>query len=249
MNLESIHQRNILTAQRHICGWNHDKVSFWRESMARGDQTLFWIAIPASNQSVRGKMAKMDNTEALGLVARPQDQDSIVEHYDEDVIHESSSTEQQNLLAVGHVSLDKVDTPSNELPLDTSLASGDGRVMTISALFVLPAFASFRLGAFAMDTCEEWARQAPYGSTHCEAVTINTLSPRYLTGGLEGLEGMGRWEILGVPMPSRDNSLWYARRGYVKYKEEIRYFQEIPSRERWSWYAIFMRKTYASDRP
>ena len=229
MNLESGEERSMLKAQRTLCGWNEDKVDFWRTSMAQCNQTLFWITIPADSP-IALERTKVDG---LGHLRRPVPPD----------LDQKVATLEQ-VFAVGHVSLNKVDTPNSPgLAPDTSLASGDGKIMTITTLFVLPSFASSRFGSFAMDQCETWARQLPFGSPQCEAVTINTMSPRYMLGGLDGLEGMGRWEAMGSQIP-KDNSLWYTRRGYVKFDEAIRYFTPNPHGGQWSWFGIFMRKDF-----
>lgn len=171
--------------------------------MAKGERTLFWIALPPSHK-----------TEQTPTFKRGDDE----------------------ILPVGHVAIERVDDPEGGHQPDPTLVAPDGSILMISTLFVLPAFTALRLGAFAMDQCESLAQQEPYGSRNCRAVTVTTLSNRYHAGGLEGPEGMGRWEILGEPMPTRDNSLWYKRRGYVTYKEAVRYGVEM------KWWAVFMRK-------
>ncbi|GAB7354763.1 hypothetical protein MBLNU459_g5165t1 [Dothideomycetes sp. NU459] len=143
--------------------------------------------------------------------------------------------EGKEILPVGHISLDKVDDPENGYAPDPTLVAADGSVLMITTLFVLPEFSTVRLGTFAMDQCESLAQQEPYGSRNCRAVTVTTLSSRYFTGGLEGPDGVGRWEVLKQKMP-RDNALWYKRRGYVEYKDEPRYGLDLV------WYGAFMRK-------
>lgn len=140
------------------------------------------------------------------------------------------------ILPVGHVAIDKADDPEGDHKPDPTLVAADGSILMISLLFVLPAFNSLRLGAFAMDQCEMLVQQEPYGSRNCRAVALTSLSSRYYAGGLEGPDGMGRWETLGLAMPLREVAPWYKRRGYVKYKEEIRYGVDV------KWYAQFMRK-------
>ena len=148
----------------------------------------------------------------------------------------------ESVIPVGHVSLDKVDSPEKDILADTTLAKADGSLLTITSLFVLPQFSAQKLGGFAMDTCERLAREEPYGSPECEAVTLTTLSSRYLRDGVEGIDGKGRWAMLGQDMPVRDNMPWYARRGYVAYKEQIRYSSLKPDGSTIYWYAVFMRK-------
>lgn len=146
------------------------------------------------------------------------------------------------LYPVGHISLDKVDDPPHPLPPDDTLVAPDGSILSISKLFVLPRFAGLGLGAFALEECERMAQREPYGSLNCRAVTLNTMSSRYLANGEDGPEGMGRWALIGEQIPKRDNSIWYSRRGYVRYKEEIRYFIPKLDGTMLSWYGVFMRK-------
>lgn len=196
MNLESAAERDLLHAQRVICGWHEDMVESWRERMAAGERTFYWITIPES-----------DVTSELAMLQRNGGE----------------------VYAVGHISLDRVDQPHFPTPVDLSLASGDGKVMTITSLFVLPGFTSLGLGAFAMDECERVARE----TDGCRAVTIMTISNRYLRGGIPGPDGT---------VPKVDHSPWCARRGYVTYKEEVRHYTDLADGTRIGWYEMFMRK-------
>lgn len=196
VNLDSAEERDMLRAQRVICGWHEDMVESWRARMAAGERTFYWITIPEN-----------DVTSGLAMVQR----------------------DEGGVYAVGHISLDRVDQPCPPTPVDLSLASGDGGVMTITSLFVLPGFSSRGLGAFAMDECERIASGMP----GCRAVTIMTISDRYLRGGIPGPDGT---------VPKVDLSPWYARRGYITYKEEVRHYTYLPDGARIGWYEMFMRK-------
>lgn len=208
MDLSSSVERITLRDQRVICGWNQQSVPFWKMSMEKGDQTLFWITLPLS-----------DKTADLPSLQRGED----------------------TLYPVGHVSLDRKDK-SDALPPDLSLANPDGSVLQITALFVLPEFGSLRLGGFAMTECERMAQEEPYGSLNCRGITVTTLSSRYLSGENTGPNGTGRWALVGQTMPKRDNSLWYARRGYRTYKEEARCFTAMRDGSELEWFSVFMRK-------
>lgn len=216
MDLEHSAERETLYDQRVICGWNKDKVNSWKESMARGERTMFWITIPGS-----------DKTAGLNPIKGGHDE----------------------IYPVGHVSLDRVDLPEGWVSPDHSVATGDGSVITLTCLFVLPQFGGMKLGAFAMDECERLAQEEPYGSPKCQAITVTTLSPRYLTGGTPGPEGMGRWALLGDKMPERNNAIWYTRRGYVRYKEGERYSHRSEDGSIMKWYAVFMRKELGGPGP
>lgn len=196
-------EHKVLYDQRVICGWGADRIDKFKKGMAKGERTLFWIALPSNYKS-----------EHTPTFKRGEDE----------------------ILPVGHIAIDKKDDPEDDYQPDPTLVAPDGSILEITTLFVLPAFGALRLGAFAMDQCEMLAQQEPYGSRNCRAVTLTTLSSRYLPGGIEGPDGMGRWEMLGEAMPLRDNISWYKRRGYVAYKEEIRYGVDL------KWYGLFMRK-------
>jgi len=145
---------------------------------------------------------------------------------------------------VGHVSLDKVDiTEPDNIP-DTTLADTEKGIITITSLFVLPAFHRSGLGAFAMDECERLARIPPFGLENISAITVNTLSPRYCVGGVEGPDGMGQMERdAGEPRPVPQNNMpWYERKGYKKYKEAPRYTSKDKQGDTLWWNAVFMRK-------
>lgn len=200
MDLEKTAERDLLRAQRVICGWHQDEVENWRVMMAAGERALFWITLPESDQT--NGLPKLD--------------------------HSTGDT----IYPVGHVSLDRVDKPDDQIPPmapDLSLASGDGVILTIRSLFVLPAFARRGLGAFAMDECERLARESP----GCRGVTLMTISDRYFRNGLPDADGT---------VPAVDHIPWYTRRGYVAYKEEVRHYTDAPDGTRIGWYEVFMRK-------
>jgi ribosomal protein S18 acetylase RimI-like enzyme len=149
----------------------------------------------------------------------------------------------QTYMPVGHVSLDKVDINEPDAVPDTTLADPENGLLTITSLFVLPAFHRSGLGAFAMDECERLARVPPFGAESVVAVTVNTLSSRYCLGGLEGPDGMGQCERDGAQRPLPTNmEPWYEKRGYRKYKEAVRYSSKALDGETLWWYAAFYRK-------
>jgi hypothetical protein len=150
----------------------------------------------------------------------------------------------ETVMPVGHVSLDKVDiTEPDNIP-DTTLASVENGIVTITSLFVLPSLHRSGLGAFAMDECERLASVPPFGLENITAITVNTLSPRYCVGGVEGPEGLGQWEREAgeqKPVPP-NNMLWYQRKGYKEYKEAPRYKSKDKQGNTLWWWAVFMRK-------
>lgn len=148
----------------------------------------------------------------------------------------------EEIVPVGQIALDRVDNAPPELGPDHSVAAPDGSVLTISSLFVLPAFQALRLGAWAMDRTETLARQEPYGSVNCRAITVTTLSRRHIQGSWDDPDEMGIWKRVGREPVERSNVWWYEQKGYKTYKEDVRYFSNAPSGERLRWWAEFMRK-------
>ena len=54
---------------------------------------------------------------------------------------------------------------------------------------------------------------------------------------------MGVWKLMAEGAePGTDNSVWYARRGYVGYKEEVRYHATLLDGREVGLFALFMRK-------
>jgi len=217
IDFENDHERTTLYTQRVACGWHKDSIDFWAKAQARGERNMFWITLPADTTHISADK----DIAGLGILTR----------------------DGHRLLLVGHISLDKQDPPSpGRVDEDDTLTASDGSVLTITSLYVLPAYASLGLGAFAMDGCERLAQSARYGSDNCRAVTLTTLAPRYFPGGLEGPDGMGIWERLGLTTPGRDNMPWYVRRGYVRYQEKLRYAVSMDDGTKYLMYASYMRK-------
>ncbi|CAN8106326.1 unnamed protein product [Discula destructiva] len=145
----------------------------------------------------------------------------------------------QPALRVGHVSLD-----CETDPLDLELANPyDKSVLTISSFFILQEHRRGGLGRSVVETLERLALEEPYGSPNCKAIAIHTLSRRYSEDDRE----RARYEELeGKPAPQRglSNEDWYARMGYVKWKDQPRYpVSKESSPEKFV--AVFMRKQIA----
>lgn len=136
----------------------------------------------------------------------------------------------------GHISLDSYADPP-----DPELATSDKSVMTIQTFFVLPECRALGLGERAMDTLEDWATREPYGSSGCKVIAVNTLSKHYVED--TSPEWRGVWAGLGMEPPKWSVEDWYVRRGYVKWKEEVRYHQKTPEGQLVSLVASFLRKT------
>lgn len=207
-------ESDILLHQRELCGWNQDKIPTWRGMQDEGEKRMFWITLPPSTPEI----VALAPSRATRLIQR----------------------DGSDLVPVGHVSLDRIDdrTDLNDL----SLANPDGSVLTIATLFVIPDLSGLGLANFAMSTLEEWAGVPPYGFPNCTGVTIHTLAGKYVD--VEGPDCRGMWARCGLPAPEkgRSNESWYARRGYVKYKEEPRITMATLDGVKVYWDCAFMRK-------
>lgn len=140
-------------------------------------------------------------------------------------------------LRVGHVSLD-----CEAEPPDLELANPhDKSVLTIARFFILEEHRRGGLGRAVMETLERLATKEPYGSANCHTIAITTLSRRYAEDDQERAK-YEAWE--GKPAAPRglSNEDWYARMGYVKWKDMPLY--QIKNRPD-KYVAAFMRKRIA----
>ncbi|KAA8648917.1 hypothetical protein EYZ11_006300 [Aspergillus tanneri] len=131
-------------------------------------------------------------------------------NHNPDQKHEhKDQTERQTL--IGHISLDSY----SDLD-DLSLASPDRSALTVQTFFIKHEYQRLGIGSQAMDLVEEMAREEPYGSPHCQYVTLSTLNRRhcYETGPV--------WDAAREILPPGylDFCLadWYEKRGYVCWK-------------------------------
>jgi GNAT superfamily N-acetyltransferase len=154
-----------------------------------------------------------------------------------DLLNGSSNDEQHQPRCAGHISLD-----SDKDPPDHELANPDKSVLEISTMYILPRYRRFGLATSATLQLERWAKTEPFGSPHCKAVTVNTLSKRYLQDDSE--EWRGVLERLGM----RDDDMswsreeWYERLGFVKFKEQAVYEERLVDGRVVKLWASFMRK-------
>ncbi|GAM86525.1 hypothetical protein ANO11243_045390 [Dothideomycetidae sp. 11243] len=215
LNFNDDRQVDLLAQQRDAAHYGTSSIPKWKFHAQRGERTMFWIAIPAT-----GELGQRQTTSRQGL-------DIVGDDY----------------LAVGHIALDKMDVPMPELiEPDDSVTKPDGSVLHVATLMVMPEFNRFRLGAFAVRQLEVLARQAPHGSEKCRMLTLTTVSPRHVKGGLEGPEGMDVFPKLGVPLPERSNVPWFEQLGYVQYKEALRYRGVAPDGSLHGLWCTYMRK-------
>lgn len=139
----------------------------------------------------------------------------------------------------GHVSLD------NDLdPPELELANPDRSVLEVTSFFILPEHRRGGLGRAVVATLERYAREAPYGSENCRAVTLTTINRKYWEDG----EWRDKWvREFGFQPLTKGTSYedWYVRMGYVKWKEEPRFSIDAPGFEDQKLVGSFMRKTIA----
>lgn len=139
---------------------------------------------------------------------------------------------------VGHICLN-----SECDPPEPDLANPDKSVVEISTFFILPEYRHGGLGRIVVEMLESYAKKEPYGSTNCKAITINTISRRYTED--DGDEWRGVYARRGLKAPPKGKSMedWYARMGYVKWKEEPRYQDRLHDGTEVKLIAVFMKKT------
>jgi GNAT superfamily N-acetyltransferase len=128
-------------------------------------------------------------------------------------------------------------------PPEPDIARPDKTLLEISTLFILPEYRYLGLGRTAMADMEQYAKREPYGSPACKAVTIHTLSKRYWQE--EGEDWRGMWARWGLKTPEKgasSNEEWYARMGYVKWKEDWRYVVKLLDGTEAKMLAVFMKK-------
>jgi ribosomal protein S18 acetylase RimI-like enzyme len=142
----------------------------------------------------------------------------------------------------GHIGLE------NECqPPEHDIARPDKSLIEISTLFVLKEYRHLGLGRTAMRDMERYAQQEPYGSPNCKAVTIHTMSRRYWEDDGDDWRGIYARIDSNARPPAKgtSNEDWYARMGYVKFKEEPRYPTKLLDGTDWKFTAVFMRKELA----
>ncbi|PYH43053.1 GNAT family N-acetyltransferase [Aspergillus saccharolyticus JOP 1030-1] len=137
-------------------------------------------------------------------------------------------------IRAGHIALDAYSDPPDE-----GLARADRSILTIQTFFILPEYRAMGLGRRAMDLVEE--RAATVEQPHCRSLALTTKSERHYLD--ESPEGTGVWARTGSQPPLQGCSQWwYARRGYVTWKEEARWSEVGVDGSEVVFYAAFMRK-------
>jgi GNAT superfamily N-acetyltransferase len=131
-----------------------------------------------------------------------------------------------NFVPVGHISLDTEYEHSGYEPHTPG-------VYFIATFYVSRALQSSGLGRAAMDQIELTATSEPLNA---KLLALSTVLANQ-EGRKEKLAALGRG------MPKVEPQDWYARRGYVVYKEMEECWSEIDSTgKEWFWTAVFMRK-------
>jgi GNAT superfamily N-acetyltransferase len=112
-------------------------------------------------------------------------------------------------------------------PSDDKLTHADKFIQHIFNLFILSEHRRGGLGRAAVQALEARAKIEPYGSPECKAITLNAISRRYIED--DGDEWRGMYTRLctnlGIEIPAKgsSNEDWYARMGYIKWKEQPMY--------------------------
>jgi GNAT superfamily N-acetyltransferase len=125
-------------------------------------------------------------------------------------------------IRAGHISLDSTSNPP-----DPTSALPDKTLLTVQNLFIHPSYSSLGFGGHAMDAIESFAKEEPFGSPNCKALTLNSLTQECLDENLPVWLEM--WKEKGVERPAWSfwsKVGWYERKGYVKWKEVVKKEQD-----------------------
>lgn len=245
IDTDSKAEEHLYYQQRVVCGWRHDAVPQVFDQARNKRRTLYWVCIPSDSD------AKVSKDGIIVLSDWYKDPASIskIEHIHlpllQDPRADLSPEEQKKkgFLPVGHISIDFEDFGAKITPL---LGSSDGRIMTISSLFVLPCYRELGLANWAMKECERLIRS---GSTHevkeggnmvkCEIIALSSMSARHWN--MPGPDGMGRWERMGL-QPGRYLGNWYRSLGYEWVAEMEKYKVIAPDGEELYWWCEIWHK-------
>lgn len=138
---------------------------------------------------------------------------------------------------VGHISL-----VSEQEPPNYEMAKPDKSIMELSTLYILPEYRRMGLATAAVVQVERWAKCEPYGSPNCKALTAYTISKRYTEE--DGEQWRGLFLKRGIPPPDRgwSTEAWYQGMGYVTWKEEYVWNEQLLDGTKVKIMAAFMRK-------
>ena len=94
-------------------------------------------------------------------------------------------------------------------------------VMDLGTLFILPEHRGQGLAKAAVQTLEGMAKVEPHGWAGCKVMTLNTLARRYVEEDEWRKVAEIPHRLLGAELPVKgaSNEDWYARMGYVTWKE------------------------------
>jgi len=239
LDLENPAERAILHAQRQICGWGADKIPAWRTQALRGDRSFFWVAIPSTSASATPTSSHASTSPHAPTGdperARRRAREATLLTSALAPLPARAAQPDEPLLLVGHIALDSTDVFD---PPDARLTTPDGRLLTLTSLFILPAFASRGLGRFAVRSVERLA--AGRGAA---AVSLSTLCEKYHDATAEDMRAL--WRRIGRAQPARGNVDWYGGMGYVVVAQDVpRYWNawELGGSEGMWWDATFLVK-------
>ena len=217
IDLHQSDQFQDLMHQRTLCGWNNEPAVLekWRAASDRGEKSMVWIHLPSPPAA--GEPPAQEPREHLRR-------------------------------RIGHISFQSV-PDLGEPDSDPELARLDKTVLMVSTFFVLHEHRGGRVGTAAMEALEAMTQVAPYGSPKCHTLTLHTKSRCYTDDDGDDSPDAWRysraiWDKLGCAPLARGSSTedWYARMGYVKWKEEPRYPDKLPDGTPFSFLASFLRK-------
>ncbi|KAJ6780385.1 hypothetical protein PWT90_03529 [Aphanocladium album] len=183
-----------MTAQRHACGWDADKLPSWRKKVAAGDKLLFWIVLAGDEAP-----ALLAKHVAACEYERAPLRDSAAR-----VGRTERSPTEEAFLPIGHISLE-------EYPARNVLFGLPAATLWIKTFYISKAIQAGGLGRKAMGQVETMAAAPPFSSA---ALALDTTDPawqlRMVSRDLYGTDE----PPAGAPA-IRTNQAWYLRQDYV----------------------------------
>ncbi|KAH7321966.1 hypothetical protein BKA65DRAFT_541083 [Rhexocercosporidium sp. MPI-PUGE-AT-0058] len=205
--------------QRVACGWKAELVESWRALQRSGKYTLQWVVIDPNDPAYSSKISKHSS-------AYPKQSTPLLDSATSLGGKPRPSPSAAPFIPVGHISL-------NTEYEETGRVDAEEGLYFIATFWISPPLQGSGLGRAAMDAVEKMATSEPLNA---KVLALSTVANEY-----EGKAA--RWAALERDPPTISNQDWYARRGYVVFKEVDKMWSERdPKGRQWWFKAVFMRK-------
>ena len=138
---------------------------------------------------------------------------------------------------VGHISLE-----AEASPPDLDLANPDKSTLMISTFYIIETYQGLGLGSAAVKALERVATAPPHGSANCHTIALATLTRKYNEDDGEEWRGLYAKRGMEPGKKGASNEDWYARMGYVAWKEQYKWDAELLDGTTVKLLAVYMRK-------